>query len=203
MADKKELDININEGSSSSDNKRKTNSESSEGNKSVFKKRIRTAHNGIDIVGRIKDIAEDKVYESVNAKSGGGDAAAGPAGTIMAKKAANAAGLGVAVAANVVKKTVTTSIGIAGMFVNEGTNAAIANAGMAINKTTSAIGSIGAGAFAGGPAGAIAAAAGVVANEALEMAKAAFENSRNNAIKAAESTRVTDRLGYIETGYNR
>lgn len=204
MADKKELDININNGGSS-DTDRSSERSSSGENKSIFKKRIRTAHNGIDIVGRIKDIAEDNVYEHVkkNAINAGKDFDNDTDAKAAANKKANAAGLGVAVAAKMIGETVKTSFGIAGMFVNEGAQNALDNGAMVFNKSLSAIGTIGAAAASAGPIGAIVAAVGVVANEALIMAKAAFDNSKDNAIKAAETTRVTDRLGYIETGYNR
>ena len=203
MVDKKELDININNGGSSDTSKSSERSSSGE-NKSIFQKRVRTAHNGIDIVGRIKDIVENNVYEHVkkNVINAGKDFDNNADAKAAANKKANAAGLAVATFAKIAENTVTTSIGIAGMFVDEGTQNAISNGGMVANKALSAIGTIGAGA-AYGPAGAIIAAVGVAANEALSMAKAAFENSKQNSIKAAETTRITDRLGYIETGYNR
>ena len=201
MADKKELDININNGGSS-DTDRSSERSSSGENKSIFQKRVRTAHNGIDIVGRIKDAVEDKVYEDLKkqALAKGIDEAGSKE---IAKKKAGAAGLAVATFAKIAENTVTTSIGIAGMFVDEGTQNAISNGGMIVNKSLSAIGTIGAAAATAGPVGAIVAAVGIAANEALNIAKAAFDNSKQNAIKAAQTTRATDRLGYIETGYNR
>jgi hypothetical protein len=151
--------------------------------------------NGVDMLGWVKSLVGDKAYDFVIEHGGSAKTASQTkVGTIM----------GIMATVDTAKNIGRSALSSVGEFTsNQADQNSIDNIGMAVGTVTSAGFSIAAGAAMGGWIGAIVATALNAAKVALDAAKKTMEYDRQTKIEAAQSQRVRDRLGYIETGYSR
>lgn len=211
MAEKYELVITT-DGSSGNSKTETRSSKDSSGGVSVFKRpKTRRSSHGIDILANLKDkagdISKNRTYDRVYAKQ-----MAGGATEEMAKKAASKAGsqaagaaaLGIVAVTATAAKAVNTVLNNVGNWTsNQAYQNTVDNMRGVGGKTAGIIGTIGAGAMAGGWIGALIATLFAAVNMAMDMGEKAIEISKNQIINDADTERARDRLGYIDTGRSR
>lgn len=159
--------------------------------------RVRTRRSkfSISISGYFGEKIGDKMYDRVYAKTNDKDKA-----EASKFRAAYAIGQG----AQLARQLVDTSLSNIGNFTsNQALQNKVDNIRNTAGEALSAIGTIGSAAMAGGWIGAIIAGVAVTANKALEIANASMNISKENMVNNVEAARISDRLGYVETGYSR
>ena len=211
MAEKYELVITT-DGSSGNSTTETRSSNDSSGGKSIFKKpKTRRSSHGIDILANLKeklgDVAKNRTYDRVYAKQmddGASEEVAKAAATKAGKQAAGATALGIVALTVTAGKAANTVLSNVGNWTsNQAYQNKVDNIRSIGGKTAGLIGTIGAGAVAGGWIGALIAAVAAGVNMAMDMGKKAIEISKNQIINDADTERARDRLGYIDTGRSR
>lgn len=174
----------------------------------IFKRpRTRSSSNGMDILANIKNSIGDGAYSSVynyTIQHYKGKGNVTEVARTRGRHAEYNARAGIALAAFAAREVVTTSFDLLGTFTtNTAKQNQLDNQAAAINGALGAIGSVGAGYAAGGWIGALVALAMTAVKQGATMIKRSFENDKNNKMKALDSERKSNRLGYIEAGYSR
>lgn len=204
MAEKYELNINITTSETSSTKSPRGKEKASvgkstkgkgHGGNTFARPRTRNRKFSMDLLDYFKDSAEDKVYEK----------------TIQRTRNKNKAnrnkflvGYGINTASDLLGELVSTTASNIGTFTsNQASQNSIDNVTNVTTDILSAVGTIGSGAAVGGWVGAIIAAVAVTAEKAMEVATASLKMNQENIKRNETSSRIRDRLGYIETGYSR
>ena len=196
MSEKYELDININQdGSDNSETLKSFNSSKDRTGGTFARPRTRQRKFSMDLFDGLKDTLGEKAYNKTLESTGNKD---------KANKSRFAVGYGINVFTQVASDLVKTTADNIGTFTsNQATQNMVDNVSGIVSEGLSTIGTIGAGAAAGGIAGAVAATALVTAKKAIEIGTASMKLAKENIIRNEESNRIRNRLGYIESGYSR
>lgn len=157
--------------------------------------RTRRSKFSISISDYFGEKLSEKAYDRVLKKTGDKD---------KAKMSKFSVAYGINMGAQQARQLVSTSLSNIGTFTsNQAMQNTADNIRMVAGDALSAIGTIGSAAVAGGWVGAAIAAVAVTANKAIEIATASMSISKENMVSDAEAARISDRLGYVETGYSR
>lgn len=194
MAEKYELDININNNSTSENVKPVKSSKDRTGG--VFARpRTRQRKFSMDLFDGLKDTLGQNAYDKTLKSTGNKD---------KASKSRFAVGYGINVFTQIGSELITTTADNIGTFTsNQATQNAVDNISKVASEGLSAVGTVAAAASAGGPWAAVAAVALVTANKAIEIGTSSMRLAKENTKKSEDSNRIRNRLGYIESGYSR
>lgn len=211
MAEKYELNININEGGEESSSSSDRYQTKGEGPRTVARPRHTTRSNGLDIWASLKsqlgDKTYDKTYSRIKQQASSQGKSEGEASK-MADKAADKSKIKTMYLLNQAQQAINLTVDtITQAVMMHVGNEADANMISNLTATGNQVVGIGTNLIQGGIAAGGLGVGIAAAMEAYKLACKAYllaeQTKKDNIGKAAEAERKANRLGYIQTGYSR